>query len=134
MKGEDEMDINRLSVKEIEKFQKLIELKDEAKKLYYMVVNNQKVKLLPDYKGKFILWDDSNNQEYLKYQNNSWVWVAAYLHQHYEVEIDLDKIYQMMVRAYEFKNNLEKRGYTNNDEDAINYFSVYAKSLVNKNK
>ena len=126
------MDIDKLSVKQIERFQKLIELKDEAKELYYMVVNNQKVKLLPDYKDRFILWDDSNNQEYLKYENNNWAWVASYLHQHYEVTIDLDSIYQQLVRAYEWQNNPDKRGYTNNDEDAIRYFSAYARGLVNK--
>lgn len=123
------MDINNMSANEIEALEKYIEFKNEAKELYNTVIKNQKISLLPDFKGRHIVWDDTNNQEYLKQENGKWWWVAAYLHQHYEVPIDIEGIFQMMKFGYEWSINSEKRGYVNTNQDAIGYFRSYVRKL-----
>ena len=70
-----------------------------------------------------------NNAEYLVLKDNKWVWEAIYLHQHYIVPIDIEGIYRMMIRGYEHRKDESKRGFVNENEDAIKYFTSYVKRL-----
>ena len=75
------------------------------------------------------MWDDTNNAEYLTLINGEWVWQARYLHQKYNVPINVEKIYKIMVHAYEME---KKKTLTNDNKKAINYFTSYVDKLIDR--
>ena len=126
------MNIDTLSINGIEKLQVLINFKDEAKRLYKIITTKQKISLYPNDKGRYTTWKDDHNEEYLINKDGTWWWVAAYLHQHYEVPITEDGIFNMMKLGYEWSIDPDKRGYVNNNQDAIKYFTSYVDYKLNK--
>jgi len=127
------MDLKILTIGDIESLEMMIKFKNEAKRLYNEIINKQYIKLITDANGRYTVWKDDHNSEYLVNRDGKWWWVAAYLHQHYEVPIDENGIYQIMNRGYEWSINPEKHGYVNNDQDAIKYFTGYINHRLNKN-
>lgn len=122
------IDLRELTVQDLKDIEKLQEFRKEAARLYNIVIKNQKVSLIPDNQNKYTIWDDGNNAEYLELKDGKWIWEARYLHQKYDVPINLEEIYNMMVRAYEHERN--KNPFSNTNKEAINYFTVYVNRLL----
>lgn len=120
------MDLTVEDLKDIEQLQKF---RKEAEELYHTVIKNQTVPLILDNMNRYKLWDDSNNATYLALVEGTWIWQARYLHQTYDIPIDIEGIYRMMVRGYEHRKDESKRGFVNNNEDAIKYFKSYVDGL-----
>lgn len=120
------MDLTVEDLKDIEQLQKF---RKEAEELYHTVIKNQTVPLILDNMNRYKLWDDSNNATYLALVEGKWIWQARYLHQTYDVPIDIEGIYRMMIRGYEHRKDESKRGFVNNNEDAIKYFKSYVNGL-----
>lgn len=123
------VDLIDLTVEDLKDIEKLQEFRREAESLYSTVVNNQLVPLVLDNQNRYTLWDDTNNAEYLSLSDGKWVWQARYLHQKYDVPIDINSIYRMLVCGYEHEKDESKRGYVNNCKDAIGYFRSYVTKL-----
>lgn len=119
------MNIDSLTVEGIEKLEVFVKFKDEAKRLYKTVVDKQKIGLFPNKRGVYTVWKDDHNEEYLINKDGGWKWVADYLHQHYEVPITENGIFEMMKLGYEWSIDPDKKGYVNNNQDAIKYFTSY---------
>jgi hypothetical protein len=122
-------DIKNMNVDEIEDLQQIIELKDKAKRLYKAIASNQYVDLFSE---KKIIWKDDYNSEYLIQKDGQWVWVAAYLNQHYEVTIDENYIFQMLKSAYYFEKEHKNSCLVNHAKDAMRYFEGYVNCRIKK--
>lgn len=123
------IDIHDLTIEDLKDIEKLQEFRKKAEKLYDIVVKKQKVGLLLDSYNRYRLWYDQHNATYLKNQNGEWIWQARYLHQSYDVPLNAEKIYKMMVEAYEFDKDKNNKGTQNYNAEAIEYFSSYVSSL-----
>lgn len=123
------IDLMELTAEDLADIEVLQKLRREAEKLYRVVVNNQKVPLILDNQNRYKLWDDSNNAEYLALKDGEWIWQARYLHQTYDVPINMEKIYRMMVSGYQQRKDESKRGFVNNYDAAIKYFKSYVSKL-----
>lgn len=123
------IDLMSLTSEDLRDIEVLQKFRIEAENLYRTVVKNQTVPLILDNMNRYKLWDDSNNAEYLALIDGNWIWQARYLHQTYDVPIDVEGIYRIMVRGYEQRKDDSKRGFTNNNEDAIKYFKSYVTKL-----
>ena len=123
------IDLMELTAEDLADIEVLQKFRKEAEKLYRVVVNNQKVPLVLDDMNRYKLWDDSNNAEYLALKDGEWFWQARYLHQTYDVPINMEKIYKMMVGGYQQRKDESKRGIVNNYADAIKYFKSYVSKL-----
>lgn len=126
------INLNDLTVEDLKDIEELQKFRKESQRLYNIVVNNQKVPLILDAKNRFKLWDDTNNAEYLTLIDGEWVWQARYLHQKYDVPINVEKIYKTMVYAYEMEKDITKRGLANGNKEAISYFTAYVNKLTDK--
>lgn len=126
------INLNDLTVEDLKDIEELQKFRKESQRLYNIVVNNQKVPLILDDKNRFKLWDDTNNAEYLTLIDGEWVWQARYLHQKYDVPINVEKIYKTMVYAYEMEKDITKRGLANGNKEAISYFTAYVNKLTDK--
>jgi len=126
------INLDDLTVEDLKDIEELQKFRKEAQRLYNIVVNNQRVPLILDDKNRYKLWDDTNNAEYLAFIDGEWVWQARYLHQTYDVQINAEKIYKTMVRAYEMEKDITKRGLVNSNKDAISYFTSYVNKLRDK--
>lgn len=126
------INLNDLTVEDLKDIEELQKFRKESQRLYNIVVNNQKVPLILDAKNRFKLWDDTNNAEYLMLIDGEWVWQARYLHQKYDVPINVEKIYKTMVHAYEMEKDITKRGLANGNKEAISYFTAYVNKLTDK--
>lgn len=126
------INLNDLTVEDLKDIEELQKFRKESQRLYNIVVNNQKVPLILDDKNRYKLWDDTNNAEYLTLIDGEWVWQARYLHQKYDVPINVEKIYKTMVYAYETEKDITKRGLANGNKEAISYFTAYVNKLINK--
>lgn len=120
------MDINNMKINEIEDLENLIKMKDKAKLLFSKVAKNQKVDLFSE---KKIVWKDAHNSEFLIFKDGMWYWVAAYLHQHYEVPIDEDGIYQLLKNSYIFEKEHKNTCFANKHKEAIGYFESYVSKI-----
>lgn len=127
------IDLNDLTIEDLKDIEKLQEFRKKAENLYTIVVREQTVPLVLDEQNRYRLWYDGNNANYLKYINGGWVWQARYLHQSYDVPINAEKIYKMMVRAYEYDKDKNNKGTRNSNKEAIEYFSSYVDRLKEKN-
>jgi hypothetical protein len=98
-----------------------------------MVLKYQTINL---YSNRHTVWKDSYNEEYLKYDEGTkeWIWIASYLHQYYEVEINLEKIFKKLKDAYYFKKEIGNRGLCNKAEEALSYFKSYVERLKTETK
>lgn len=123
------IDLMSLTSEDLRDIEVLQKFRIEAENLYRTVVKNQTVPLILDNMNRYKLWDDSINAEYLALIDGNWIWQARYLHQTYDVPIDVEGIYRIMVRGYEQRKDDSKRGFTNNNEDAIKYFKSYVTKL-----
>lgn len=123
------INLNDLTVEDLKDIEELQKFRKESQRLYDIVVNNQKVPLILDDENRYKLWDDTNNAEYLTLINGEWVWQARYLHQKYNVPINVEKIYKIMVHAYEME---KKKTLTNDNKKAINYFTSYVDKLIDR--
>ena len=123
------IDLMELTAEDLADIEVLQKLRKEAERLYRVIVNNQKVPLILDDQNRYKLWDDGNNAEYLALKDGEWVWQARYVHQTYDVPINLEKIYQTMVNGYKHRKDERKRGLVNNCDDAIKYFKSYVLKL-----
>lgn len=119
------MNVEELSINGIEKLEKMIGFKNEANRLFKLVAENQKIGLFPDGYGRYVVWEDAYNVEYLVENEGEWKWVAHYLHQHYEVPISAAGIFEMIKNGYEWSIDEANKGRTNNCKDAIGYFKAY---------
>ncbi len=126
------INLDDLTVEDLKDIEELQKIRKEAQRLYNIVVANQRVPLILDDKNRYKLWDDTNNAEYLTLIDGEWVWQARYLHQTYDVPINVEKIYKTMVCAYEMERDVTKRGLVNNNKDAISYFTSYVNELKDK--
>lgn len=126
------INLNDLTVEDLKDIEELQKFRKESQRLYNIVINNQKVPLILDDKNRYKLWDDTNNAEYLALINGEWVWQARYLHQKYDVPINVEKIYKIMVCAYEMEKDITKRGFANGNKEAIGYFTAYVNKLIIK--
>lgn len=124
------IDVKELTVQDLKDIEKLQKFRKEAERLYNIVIKSQKVPLIPDYKNKYTIWNDGNNAEYLELKDGEWIWEARYLHQRYDVPINLEEIYNMLVRAYEHERN--ENPFCNTNKEAINYFTTYVNRLYEK--
>lgn len=123
------IDLMKLTVEDLKDIEELQKFRKDARKLYCTVVNNQFVPLILDDENRYKLWDDTNNAEYLVLVDGKWIWQARYLHQTYDVPIDMEEIYKMMVHGYEHEKDESKRCRVNNCKDAIGYFRSYVLKL-----
>ena len=106
------------------------EFRKEAERLYNIIINTQRVPLILDNQNRYTIWNDGNNVEYLELKEGEWIWEARYLHQSYNVPINLEKIFHMMVCAYE---NAEYKNVSRNiEKEAIDYFTAYTNNLLRK--
>ena len=103
------IDLMELTAEDLADIEVLQKLRKEADRLYRVIVNNQKVPLILDDQNRYKLWDDGNNAEYLALKDGEWVWQARYLHQTYDIPINLEKIYQTMVNGYKHRKDKSKR-------------------------
>lgn len=126
------INLNDLTVEDLKDIEELQKFRKESQRLYNIVVNNQKVPLILDDKNRYKLWDDTNNAEYLVLIDGEWVWQARYLHQKYDVPINVEKIYKIMVCAYEMEKDITRRGFANSSKEAIYYFTSYVNKLIDK--
>lgn len=123
------IDLMELTAEDLADIEVLQRLRREAEKLYRVVVSTQKVPLILDEQNRYKLWDDSNNAEYLALKDGEWIWQARYLHQTYDVPINMEKIYRMMVSGYQQRKDKSRRGFANTYEEAIEYFKSYVSKL-----
>ena len=123
------INLNELTIEDLKDIEYLQSIRKEAERLYNTVISNQKVPLILDDKNRYCLWHDKYNATYLALIDGEWVWQARYLHQTYDVPINTEKIYKMMVAAYEWKKDKDKNGLVNKSQDAIEYFSSYVGTL-----
>lgn len=126
------INLNDLTVEDLKDIEELQKFRKESQRLYNIVINNQKVPLILDDKNRYKLWGDTYNAEYLALINGEWVWQARYLHQKYDVPINVENIYKIMVCAYEMEKDTTKRGFTNGNKEAIGYFTTYVNKLIIK--
>lgn len=126
------INLNDLTVEDLKDIEELQKFRKESQRLYNIVVNNQKVPLILDDKNRYKLCGDTKNAEYLALIDGEWVWQARYLHQKYDVPINVEKIYKTMVHAYEMEKDITKMGFVNNNKDAISYFTAYVNKLINE--
>ena len=123
------IDLMELTAEDLADIEVLQKLRKEAEKLYRAVVNNQRVPLILDDMNRYKLWDDSNNAEYLTLKDGEWIWQARYLHQSYDVPINKEKIYRIMVSGYQQRKDKSMIGFTNTYDEAIDYFKSYVSKL-----
>ena len=123
------IDLMSLTAEDLRDIEILQKFRIEAENLYRTVVKNQTVHLVLDDMNRYKLWDDSNNAEYLALKDGEWIWQARYLHQTYDVPINMEKIYKMMVSGYQQRKDESKRGLKNTYEEAIEYFKSYVRTL-----
>lgn len=126
------INLNDLTIEDLKDIEELQKFRKESQRLYNTVINNQKVPLILDDKNRYKLWDDTNNAEYLALIDGEWVWQARYLHQTYDVPINVEKIYKTMVYAYKMEKDITKRGLANGNKEAIGYFTSYVNKLIDK--
>lgn len=123
------INLNELTIEDLNDIEGLQSIRKEAERLYNTVISNQKVPLILDDKNRYRLWHDEHNATYLALIDGEWVWQARYLHQTYDVPINAEKIYKMMVAAYEWKKDKDKNGLVNKSQEAIEYFISYVGTL-----
>lgn len=124
------IDLSELTVQDLKDIEKLQEFRKEAERLYNIIIKTQRVPLILDNQNRYTIWNDGNNIEYLELREGEWIWEARYLHQSYDVPINLEKIFNMMVRAYE--NAEYKNTARNIEKEAIDYFTTYTNNLLRK--
>jgi hypothetical protein len=122
-------DLNSLSGEQIKELATFAKFKSEADRLYETIMEYQK---MPLYCDECTIWKDEHNREYLKHSGDKWVWIAAYLHQHYEVPIDREAIFQTLKNNYLFEAEHKNTCYANKDKEAMEYFTSYVKKLEEK--
>lgn len=87
--------IYELTAEELEIALKLNELRKEAERIV------EKIRLgyrcFGVMQDKIKLWDDNCNAEYL---THSGVWQARYLHEAYDVECNVDRVYELLKNEY----------------------------------
>ena len=123
------IDLMELTAEDLADIEVLQKLRKEAERLYRVIVNNQKVPLILDDQNRYKLWDDGDNAEYLALKDGEWVWQARYLHQTYDVPINKEKIYRIMVSGYQQRKDESKRRFANTYDEAIDYFKSYVSKL-----
>lgn len=121
------MDIN-----EIQDLEQHIAFKNKAKELFQLIATKQKLPLLPDARGHYVVWDDGNNSHYFKKEGTDTYWVADYLHQYYEVLISENGIFKVLLSAYEFEKKNKNTCFTNHNQDAMRYFESYVRYEIDK--
>lgn len=124
------IDLSELTVQDLKDIEKLQEFRKETERLYNIIIKIQRVPLILDNQNRYTIWNDGNNIEYLELREGEWIWEARYLHQSYDVPINLEKIFNMMVRAYE--NAEYKNTARNIEKEAIDYFTTYTNNLLRK--
>lgn len=121
------MDIN-----EIEELDKMIAMKNKAKELFEIISTKQKLSLFPNSKGRYVVWDDGNNQHYFVKEGGNTYWVADYLHQYYKILVSESGIFNKLVSAYRFDKDNKNTCYANNDMEAMRYFESYVRYGIDK--
>lgn len=115
------------TIEEIEDFEELRKMKNDAKKMYSIIIKYQKVGLA----DKYVIWSDEYNEEYLqRLDSGKWKWVAAYLHQHYEQILTEDAIFETMQNAYKKAKEVKGTCFRNEYEECLKYFTSYVNNLV----
>lgn len=121
-----------MNIQEVEDLEKMVEMKNKAKELFRLISAKQKLPLFPNSKGRYVVWDDGNNQHYFVKEDGNTYWVADYLHQYYKILVSENGIFNTLLSGYNFDKEPKNNGYVNKDKDAMKYFESYVKYSIDK--
>jgi len=78
-----------------------IRLKNEAERIYLLFLNNIKLKA-KSYKGdgKFLFWSDEHNAMYFQIRGDKFIFICAFLHENYSVEVTPAGIFDALKKKY----------------------------------
>lgn len=114
--------LKSLSSDDMKRIAKYSELLEEAEKAVKIIKSAYKFNI-----GEFAItvFNDGNNYEYLLHEG---VWQARYLHQNYDVSINVNSVFDVFKENYEYK--LTRSSMVNKKAESASYF----RSFVNRCK
>lgn len=87
-----------MTYEEVKSVDANIKIKNDADIIYQNFLNNVKFEV-KNYKGtgRFLFWDDGNNQTYFKITNDTFYYECDFLHEKYCVEVTPSGIFRALV-------------------------------------
>lgn len=92
--------MTELTYEQTIELEKNIKIKNQANQIYKDFLENVKLGV-DDYKdGKFKVWSDSHNAEYIKIDNDEFIFECKFLHEYYSLRISPSSIFDAIKQDY----------------------------------